>query len=64
MIWTGGLTTSEKNKRNSKFKKWFAWYPITVGYADGHKIKAWFQYVMRKRIRGYWRYILIKEQEK
>lgn len=48
MIWTDGETWEEEKRRKGEWHKYFAWFPVTIRVENGHKIKAWLQYVERK----------------
>lgn len=62
MKWVNGLTAEEKDRiyteeyykryqREHTWTKWFAWFPVVIGKTDDNMryIKAWLQYVERKR---------------
>jgi hypothetical protein len=59
MIWKDGPTWEETKRIRAEWHKWFAWYPVVIRIEEGHKIKAWLQYVERKGIYCYgwaWEY--------
>lgn len=59
MIWVGRKTSEQKSKerleRKTKWHKWFAWHPVTVGEENHRHKKAWLCSVYRKctRVTGY-----------
>ena len=55
MEWINGETRESKWRRKkeylSNWHKWFAWYPVIIGYVESEgkvrRKKAWLQYVFR-----------------
>ena len=61
MIYHNNMTFWHWFYRRFEWHKWFAWHPITLEHReDGSKMKAFLQWVYRKRIEdecfGYWKY--------
>lgn len=52
MKWINGLTRDAKDELKKEWHRWFAWYPLTIGYSGEGKnkrsIKIWLQYVQRR----------------
>ena len=52
MKWINGETWLSKKRRLENWHKWFAWFPVTVGYVvvDGkiRRVKVWWEHVERK----------------
>ncbi len=54
-----GLTEDEKEDRNAKWRSWFAWHPVRIGYKD----YRWLEVVWRRKKRGIgaaWEYCIIE----
>lgn len=48
MIFSCGETYKAYEVRVSKWHKWFAWHPTTIGIENGRGICVWLQYLERR----------------
>lgn len=70
MKWIGSETHYSKQDRQLEWNKWFAWFPVVVGYekrgSKTKKVRAWFEIVERRRPNYYdnFKYREIKDDKR